>query len=262
MYLTLHKEKSSKGARPSRLLSLIMLLAGFFELIFSIVFTSSNLAFLGLGLIFFGAVLDYIRTDGYVKKVLLDATVISQVALNEVIRELGYAGQVIYLPPKYFDNPDTQKAYVSKQRYARLPTPEQIRDQAFLSSGQGILFTPSGAELTRLFERTLETNLVGSDFAYLQKNLASAFAELEIARNVEVKLENKTILVGIEDCRFVTPIENSSRSGDYCMPDSPISSAVACALAKVTGRPLMTLSQQITANGKNITIAYCFVDDL
>jgi hypothetical protein len=258
---------SSKGKPESvltyRLFSLIMISAGFFELLFSTFFASSNLAFLGLGLIFFGAVLGYIRTEGYTQKVLLDSTVLSQVVgSNEIKQKLGYNGWAIYLPPKYFRDPDVQKVYVTKQRDTSLPTPEQVRDPNFLLNDvNGILFTPSGAELARLFERTIEMNFLGADFGYLQRNLPKVFVDLEIARNIVLKNEGSSIKVTIEDCRFVTPFESQLSSEGLSVQDSPIVSAIACALAKATGQPLIITTERVSPNGRNVTIEYYLLDD-
>lgn len=246
----------------SRLLSAIMFSTGILNIILSIVFNLSSLAFIGLGLLFFGLILGYIRTESYIKKVLLDTTIFSQMATsNELVQELGCNGYAIYLPPKYFQNPDTQKVYLSKQKDTVLPTPEQIQNVSFFAKdSDGILLTPVGAELTRLFERILERNLIGVDLQYLQENLPKVLVELEVARSVSIRNADNSVLVIMEDCRFATLIEQSTFN-DFSLNNSPLGSAIACALAKATGKPLIILAEKINTNGRDATIEFYLIDD-
>src|SRR4030066_950769 len=100
---------------PPRLLSSILIILGAIALFISVVYTSSILAFIGLGLLFFGITFTFVRSDEYVKKILLDTTASSQQAtLKHIIQELRYEGYIIYLPPKYFRNPEIRKANIPK----------------------------------------------------------------------------------------------------------------------------------------------------
>ncbi len=247
----------------SRLLSAIMFSIGVLVIILSIVFGSSNLAFIGLGLLFFGPILGYIRTEDYVKKVLLDTTVLSQTAtLNELVQKLGYAGHSVYLPPKYFQDPNTQKVYMSKQKETRLPTPEQIQElMSFTESGNGILFTPVGGELTKLFEKMIERNLVGVDLRYLQENLPKVLIELEIARSVSIRNTGNSVSVTMEDCRFAALTEQSTFNG-ICVKNSPLASAIACSLTKATGQPLIIVAEKVGINGRDMAIEFYLINDL
>ena len=162
----------SLGARklvrinPAKLTYSTLITTGAIALFTSIIYTSSILAFIGLGLLFWGIIFTYIRTEEYAKKILLDTTASSQQAtLNHIIQELQYEGDAIYLPPKYFRNPETHKAYIPEQKNTQLPRPEQIQEheQDFLiEKPPGVLFTPPGAELSKLFEKTLKTNFARS----------------------------------------------------------------------------------------------------
>jgi hypothetical protein len=247
----------------SKSLSLITSSVGLFELALSVIYDSTNLAFMGLGLFFFGIVLSYIRTEIYVKKVLLDATVLSQMmTLNEVLNELDYDGQPVYLPPKYFKDPDTQKVYVPKEKETKLPTPEEMQDATFFfKNAAGILLTPTCNELTRLFEKKLQRKLIEVDLEYLQKNLPKLFVGLEIAKNLTIEKRGDSIVVTIEDCRFSMPMRSQSDSGKPQIQDSPLCSAIACSLAKVTGRSLITASETTDSTERNVVIEYRIVDD-
>ena len=114
--------------RPIRLVTFFILALGLIALAFSIVYASSILAFIGLGLTFWGTLTLCITTEKYVKQTLLDPSIIPSLSnLNQILTELGYQGKAVYLPPKYLGASEDTKIYILKQKDADLPTPEQIQ---------------------------------------------------------------------------------------------------------------------------------------
>jgi hypothetical protein len=252
---------------PPKLLSSILITMGAIALFISVIYTSSILAFIGLGLLFFGVTFTFIRSDEYVKKTLLDATASSQQAtLKYIVQELQYDGREIYLPPKYFRNSEIYKAYISEQKNGRLPRPEEIQEheQDFLiENPSGILFIPPGAELSKLFETTLRINFAKVDLQYLQEKMPKLFMEdLEIAQAFEIESKNNKIRVKIQGSVYVTSYkETEEQLGVHSTLDSPLSSAIACSLAKTTGKPVIIEKQQTSEDGKDVTVEYSTIDD-
>lgn len=241
-----------------------LLCLGAAALIASIIYTSQILAFIGLGLVFWGIILTYIQTEEYVKETLLDKTALSSLAaINQIIQELDYKGNAIYLPPKYYKDPETSRAYIPKQKDGKLPTPEQIQEQEnkiFIENPKGMLLTPPGSELTKLFEKTLETSFTRINLQYLQQKLPTLFIEdLEIAQNFEVETENNKVHVKIENSSYknLTKEVANLHSSLGC----PISSAIACALAKATGKPILIENQKTSEDGKTIEIEYRVLEE-
>ena len=233
-------------------------------------YASSISAFIGLGLLFWGITFTYIRTEEYIKKTLLDATASSQLAtLNEIMQELDCEGNAIYLPPKYLRDPEACKAYIPKQKEAELPTPEQIQKEetqsfvTFIENPPAALLTPPGAELTKLFEKTLETNFTTADLQYLQKNMPKLFIEdLELAQNFEMETENNKIRVKIENsaCSALNKVTEQP-ANIYSTLGSPLSSAIACTLAKTTGKPIIIENHQTSKDGRDVTIEYRILEE-
>jgi hypothetical protein len=252
---------------PPRLLSSILIMMGAVALFISIIYTLLILAFIGLGLLFFGVTFTYVRSDDYVKKILLDATVSSQQAtLKHIFQELQYEGYIVYLPPKYFRNPEVHKAYLSEQKNGQLPRLEetQKKEQDFLiENPPGALFTPPGAELSKLFEKTLGTNFTKVDLQYLQRNMPKLFVEdLEIAQNFEMEIEDDKIRVKIRDSVYnASDVETEESLSKYSELDSLLSSAIACALAKTTNKPVVIEKRETREDGKDVTIEYRTIND-
>jgi hypothetical protein len=252
---------------PPRLLSSILIILGALALFFSVIYTLLILAFIGLGLLFFGVTFTYVRSDEYVKKILLDATVSSQQAtLKHIIQELQYEGHTVYLPPKYFRNPETQKAYISEQENGRIPESEEVQknEQAFLiEKPPGVLFTPPGAELSKLFERTLGIYFTDVDLQYLMQNMPKLFVEdLEIAQDFEMEIEGDRIRVKMHDSVYnISGVESGESSSEYSTLDFPLVSAIACALAKTTNKPVIVEKVQAGEDGKDVAIEYRTISD-
>jgi hypothetical protein len=270
---------------PTRLVSWFLLALGLTALAFSIIYTSSILAFIGLGLTFWGALTLYITTEEYVKQTLLDHTITpSLVALNQILTELKYQGKPIYLPPKYLKDFETTKIYIPKNKNTNLPTPEEIQQQenkTFLKNPEAALIIPPGLSLSKLFEKTLGTTFTKVDLEYLQQNLPKLFIEdLEIAENLEIQTKPTRVAQKVADSDSViqpktdtiqVKITNSIYDG-VCKEartlthicgsiGCPICSAIACALAKATGKPITIDKEEQSQDGKTTRIQYHIVEE-
>jgi hypothetical protein len=263
-----------------------LIILGALSLASSIFYVSLILSFVGLGLIFWGIILAYIQTEEYVKGNILDATTTSMLAtLNQTLQELGCKGKAVYLPPKYLNGPESTKAYVPRQKTGKLPPPEQIQKletQPFSGSSQGMIITPPGAELARLFEDTLQTSFTRVNLAHLQEHLPKLLIEdLEIASDVEMQigtsktstypLANTTTHIAIEhDSIYVkitsTTYKNTTKqttqlSDRYLTLGSPLTSAVACAITKATGKPIIIENQQVSEDGETTETEYRVLEE-
>jgi hypothetical protein len=250
----------------AKLISSILVTTGTAALILSINYTSSILAFIGLGLVFWGITFIYIRPEEHTEKALLDATASPLLAtLDQIMQEANYKGKAVYLPPKYFLNPEANKAYIPKKKDTKLPTPEQIQTQEtqlIIENPQGILLTPPGAELTKLFEKTLKTSFTRVNLQYLQQKMPKLFIEdLEIAKNFEIKTEDNKVHVKIENSTYQNLTEEAINLSLYRNLGCPISSAIASALAKATGKPIIIENLQTSEDGKDIEIEYSILQE-
>ena len=252
---------------PSKMLSSVLLILGAVTLLFSIVYSSSILALIGLGLLFFGIIFTYFSSDEYVKKVLLDTTVSSQqAALENVVQKLGCKGEIVYLPPKYLTNPELPEVFMSKRWGKRLPKSEQPQrgNQGFLGENMGGLrFTPPGAELLKLFEKKLGTNFISVDLQYLQQNMPKLFIEeLEIAQDFELTIEDDKIRAEIQDSIYgVSDVGTEKFLSENPTLGAPLGSAIACALAKAMNKPIVLEKEQTSRNGKNVTFEFRTIEE-
>jgi hypothetical protein len=235
----------------TKLISAILSTAAIVALSISVAYTSSVLAFIGLGLLFWGIILIYIRTDRYAKRTLLEAASVSSLeTLEELVKELDYEGNPIYLPPKYLKDPRSCKAFIPKHKEEKLLKLEQLQEQEegklIQNSPEGMLITPPGAELTRLFEETLQTNFTRVDLQWLQQNMPKLFIEsMEIADEFELEVIGPRIQAKMKNPAF----------------DSPLGSAIACCLAKATGKPIIIENQRKSEDSRLLIIEYRVMEE-
>jgi hypothetical protein len=242
----------------SRFTYSILLVAGAVLLFLSTVFVSSILAFIGLGLVFWGLIFPYIRTEEYARKSLLDSALHSQSALlNQMFIRLQYEGEAVYLPPKYFADPDTVRVYVPmKKDLLRISELRDMQKHELNSSidTSGILLIPPGAELAKLFEKILGTNFTRMNLKNLKTQISELFVnELEIAGKIEMRILNNNIVVKLENYRFYSLNEEAEQELGL---GSILSSAIACAITKASGNPLIIEKQQISESDHRLILNY------
>jgi len=256
--------KTRKGHKTklTKIIIFLFLIIGAIALFASVIYFSSILAFIGLGLVFWGAILTYIQPEQYTKKAILNATIYPPAAmLNQIIIELNYKGKATYLPPKYLKNPEDNKVYIPKDEDGKLPTPEHVLNQEshiILKNPQGILLTPLGSQLSQLFEKRLNMLFSKADLKYVIQNIPELLVEdLEIAENIEIKTNDNEIKIKIANSTFKDAHkESNTLSTSYPSLGCPISSAIACALTKATGKPVTIENIQKSEDSKNIQVTY------
>jgi hypothetical protein len=260
--LVVFKASPSVRNSPAKLTSSLLIATGLIAFAFSAAYNSSTLALVGLGLLFWGITFSYIRSEEYAKKILLKTAASSQIAtLNQIVRELKYEGDAVYLPPQYFSNPGIHKAYLPERKGFELPTPDQIREHEndfLIEKPSGALLVPPGSELTTLFEKTLHTSFARVDLQYLQRHLPKLFTEdLEIAQSFKMETETNTIRIRIGNSIYgPLNVGDDQQSAINSTLGSPISSAIACAIAKATRKPIVMQEELNSENGRDVAIEY------
>ena len=221
---------------------------------------------MGLGFVFWGIILAYVQTDGYTKKILLDETVSYQQSLvQQIIKQQGFEGKPVFLPPRYFTNPETYRLFISNKKDAAIPISEVSQDESalFITDSTGLVLTPPGAIFTRYFEKKLETNFAKVDLKYLQTNLPKIVIEdLEIAQGFEIRIDKKKVITKTTNSVFNKQTQTSYRYSHSIHENiSPLSSAIACAIAKSTGQPVTIEASKTSGDGKYLETTYQIVEE-
>jgi len=244
--------------RPSGIITYVFLVFGVAALVISILASSTILAFIGLSLTFWGALLLFIKPLKYVKPSLIDSTAISSLkTINQVVSDLNYEGKAVHLPPlPYFLKGYKGGAvYISSRKDQLLPPVEELAgERAFLKNPKGIRLVPPGVDLTNLYEEELGKEFLQVDFEYLKANLPNLFVHtLEIATNLTLEKENNRIHVKIEGSLFKDFCRQVTTFGNVCSSfGCPLCSSLACTLARALGKPIIIEKAGLSPDGNTI----------
>jgi hypothetical protein len=259
----LEKEKESlrdqlwKGRkRPSALAGYGLVGVGGISLILSVVFTSTVLAFIGLGLLFWGALLLFIRPRQYVRSDLMDSTALSSLAtVDRVVRSLGYNQKGVYIP---VHNPEKAVAFIPAQPNGRLPAPEQIEDQTFVKNPDGIAMVPPGMSLANLFEKELGIKFTETTMQDLAEKLPKLLIDdLEMVQDCQIKIDGNDVRFKFVESVYSEFCNRLRESTKVCSSlGCPLCSAMACVLAEVSGRPVEFDKDNYSTDGKTVESLY------
>jgi len=242
--------------RPSGKIGYALLLFGTIALISSILYSSYILAFVGIALTFWGALLLFIKPATYMKASLLDSTAISSLTtIDHIISELNYKGKSIHLPPRYLKELKGGKVFIpSKKQIITPPIEEVAKEKVFLKNPKGICLTPPGLGLVNLFENELGTDFIRADLNYLQNNLPKLFIEgLEIAEDFELNIEDDMIQVKITGSIYKDFCKEARKLPNICGSlGCPLCSSIAIALTRATGKPVIIEKTEVPKDGKTI----------
>lgn len=244
----------------SKIIAYSLLAIGAVALILSIIFSSSILAFIGLGLAFWGALFLFIRPEAYVKAKLLDPTVLSSLmAIDEILGEEACQGKGLYLASKHGHGFKDGTVFIPAKNEVAIPSTDEIAGKkVFSKNPQGVCLLSPGYGLTKLFEKELGVDFSKVDLDYLQKNLPKLLVEdLEVVEDFSMNVDGELVEVKMVGAIYHDLCREVRKLNNICLHlGCPIISAIGCALAKVTGKPVVFEGDKLSSGGKEIHARY------
>jgi hypothetical protein len=256
----IHTIRKTKGG--PKIASSTLIVAGSTAIVLSLYYESSIAALLGLGFVLLGLITRYITSQEYVKKELLVSLAISNYCnIERVFKEVGVVQKAIYLPTKYLTDVDSNIVFLTKNINNKLPSSERVmlEDQLNVGVEKGKLLVPPGHGIVKLMEKATHANFTEVDLSFLFQNLPKAIIEdLELAGEFSIETENNRVHVDFEDSLFneVNLYEAGKFSRILEVLGCPLSSAIACALAKATGKPIAIIRFQKVKGQKTTSVTY------
>lgn len=262
------KSPKRKHSRSPQLVSVGLLFSGIAALILSVIYEQTIPAFIGLGLLFWGALLLYIKPKGYVKANLLHSTSLSTLAtVDQIIGELGYKGKATYLPPRTLKDFKGGKAVITSLRNVDKSTITEAEKagegKLFLKNPSAICLTPPGLDLANLYEDELGKSFTVTDLKDLQDNLPKLFVEdLEIAEDVEISKKRDVIHIRITGSIYQDFCKEARKLSNVCNSlGCPLCSSIAIALTRATGKPIIIERNEPSEDGKIIEAYYRIMEE-
>ena len=272
-WIIFSKARPKKG---SSVASSVLLIAGslilafsLYSIYFDLAIAASDLTIpvlIGLGLVLWGIITRYITSQEYVKKEFLVSLAIANYSsIDRVFKEMGIVQRAIYLPAQYLNDIESNIVFLTKNINDKLPSSERVmlEDQVNVGVERGKLLLPPGHGLTKLIEKRMRKSFTKVDLSFLIQNLRKVVIDdLELVKDFRIKAQNNSVQILFEDAIFgdVGLYEGGKFSKIIELVGCPFSSAVACALAKATGKPT-AISQYQRLKGQNVVnVTYQFLD--
>jgi hypothetical protein len=242
--------------------ALTLLLFGLIALFASAVYSSYVSAIVGLGLAFWGGLFLLVRPTRYVKLELLTVTSSSLVANFEGILTITESSEKgIYLPPKLLRDSQSSLVFIPANSKEALPGPEEIPDERTSVTSEGLFLTPPGLELSRLFEKKMGKSFAELNFDELATELPRLFDEMEITKTTDIVVEGESVTVETRNHIFKDLcMETRKFKRTHGAVGCVFSSAIGCALAKTSGRPVTIEAEDLSEDGRTVTMKYRFVE--
>ena len=250
---------------PSGKIGIAFMLPGVLALASSIYTASPVLAFIGLGLTFWGALFFFVRPVKYVRSTLLDsAAITSYSTIDRIIKDLNYQGKSFHIPPyprdvylpEYLKGLKNMIVFISADSGSSMPSVEDIAQSRFLTKDpKGISVAPPGLGLLTLIENEMKTDITTLSLEDLYSNLQKTILEnFQLAKEVEILPQDDTIQVRIHDSIYKNLYSKEANLQSIHFLGCPIVSAIACAVAKNTGKIVTIQKSQVSADGETIQV--------
>ena len=255
---------------PSGKIGLAFIIPGVLSLIFSILKESQILAFIGLGLTFWGALFLFIKPVRYVRSELLySASLSSYLTLDRIIKDLKFKGKSYYIPPypkdvylpEYLRGLKEMKVFISADKGSSIPSIEEMAKNKFLlKNPKGICVAPPGLGLLTQIERELRKDLTKLDLNSLCENLPKVLTEdLQVAKEMEIKTEENGVYIKISDSTYSDLYSKERNLKSVHLLGCPLISAIICATAKATGKIVTIDKDKFSPDNKTVEVWCRFI---
>jgi len=251
--------------KPVEKIGYLLLFLGFAALATSIFSPSSYnpqiLAFTGLGLTFWGALILFIKSTPYVKNKILDNTVLTPLlTINQIINELNYQGRGIYLPPQSLKGLKGGMLYIPSKNEIVIPKVGELTEGKIFQNAGGLCLTSPGFGLMALYEKELGVDFSKVDLNYIQRNLPKLLIEdLEILEDFEINQDGNTIHIKMTGSTF-KDLKLEESTNLYKSIGCPLCGSIACLLAKAIGKPLIIEKIDKSPDEKVTEIQYRIIE--
>lgn len=255
---------------PSEKIGFAFAIPGISALVAAVLKNSNILAFIGLGLTFWGALFFFVKPARLVQSNLIDATALpTYKTIDRIVADLKYKGESYYIPPypkevylpEYLKGLKDPVVFISADKGGTPSIEELAKSKFLLTNPNGICIAPPGLGILTQFEKEL-----GKDTAKLQlTEVCEAFPpliveNLRLARELEMRVEENTVYLRMFDPVYKNLYVGEEKLRSVHFLGCPLTSAIACALTKVSGKMVTIQKVNISADGQTIEVRFRIVE--
>ncbi len=246
----------------------VFVVVGVLLLFISVVYNLQIMAFIGLGFTFWGAIFAMARKGNYVESSLLDGTAKSAYStLDRMLNELKYA-KGYYIPaypedaylPDYLKNLKEPVVFISDES-SGLPAVDELLAGKFLSAkSHGIFITAPGASIMAQMEKKVQLDFSKITLQELCGVLPRCSTEIfNLAKSLEMTILDNGVRLKASGILYQSLYRTDKSYMSVAVLGCPVVSAVACALAKTSGKTVVVQSQTLSPNYLGVEVLFNLV---
>jgi hypothetical protein len=248
-------------------IAIFFLISGVISLFFSVYDESQILAFIGLGLAFWGVLFLLLRPVKYVKASLLASVATSEyLTINKMIKNFQSEANAYYIPPysKEGHFPEHLKGlkepavFISAENETKKPSIEKSAESNFLLTMQkGVLVVPPGLGLLAEIEKQMRRDFADIRLDDLCEVIPRFIVEeFNLAKAMDITFSENEVNLKMFDFLYGNLYSTQTDNRSVSLLGCPIISAVACALAKSSGKFVTIQKQLLSLDGLTIIVEY------
>ncbi len=264
-------KKVSKNKRSSTGLAVGFFVVGVLMLAFSVLYTWQVVAFIGLGFVLWGAIFSLAQPGKYVDSNLLDSTANTVYStLDRMINDLKFNGHGYYIPsypqnaylPEYYKNLKDSIVFIADENFNGLPALEELASGKFISErDRGVFITSPGSGVLHQIENQLNIDFSTIPPAELCNILPRSMTEFfSLAKEMDLQvIDESTVRLSMVGVLYASLYRLEDMPKSVSLLGCPVISAVACALAKSSGKTVIISEQTFWPNGAGVEVVFNFV---
>lgn len=249
--------------RMNQITVFAVLTLGVILVVLSAFYVSSYLAILGVAIVFWGAILLFITPSKHVPLTLLNVSADSSASnIERILSELNLTEKGVYLPPNRLKSIESSLVFIPETPKTPLPKREDITEKLHPNRKDGVFLTPPGLALSQLLEKELGVSFTRTNLAHLQRMLPKLIEDAELAEDAQIQTLNNTITVELTGSILTEVcIETRKNPKTHEQVGCLLSSAIACALAKATGKAITIEKETRSPDLKTTRIEYQIIGE-
>ena len=246
----------------------ILLISGALALLFSIFYEITTLAFVGLGLTFWGILFLILGPVKQIESSPIYNAVISEYStIDRIIKDFKYTGEAFYIAPypKGVYVPEHLKSlregvvYISaKKNTCYLPSNEEKAEGKFLlENQQGILITPPGLGILTDIEQKSNIDFANMKIIQYCQIIPQIVVEnLNLVKEIEMTQEENIVKLKIMNSVYQSLYSREKNAKSISLLGDPLVSAIAIGLAKATNKNINIIKENVSSSNLTIEIWY------
>ncbi len=245
----------------------VFLGAGVLSLVFSVILDMAVVAFIGLGLTFWGAILALTRNGKYVESTILDASAHSTyTTIDRILNDKKGDNHAYYIPayandasmPEYLKNLKDPSVYVSES-FDGKPSIDELAQGKFSVKSGGFFLTSPGSGILKQVEAQLNVDLSQIKPIELCEVLPRSLTEnLNLANNAQMTLTPDGASFKATGILYESLYKAEGKPESVSVLGCPVVAAAASALAKSSGKTV-TLKELTIFPHNTVSVQLKFV---